>query len=185
VRVHGRVRPAHGLQLDRSRRPLRLAQPARIGGWNLARLAECLLPLLADDSGAALEDAQAALAAYGPRVTEAYEAGLLRKIGIAAAREGDVALARDLLDAMAVQGADFTLTFRRLGDAAFASEKTSSRPQSQDHEIEVGRGFLNGEPELRRLFKDRPRSTRGSRAGGPASNRSPVGPPRARRRCAG
>jgi serine/tyrosine/threonine adenylyltransferase len=128
-------------------------QPS-IGGWNLARLAECLLPLLADDAAAALEDAQAALAAYGPRVTEAYEAGLLRKIGIAAAREGDIAIARDLLDAMAVQGADFTLTFRRLADAAFAPEQNPSRPQSQDHEIGVGRGFLNGEAELRRLFKD-------------------------------
>ena len=41
-----------------------------------------------------------------------------RKIGLFTARDGDEALVQDLLDAMAKNHADFTLTFRRLSDAA-------------------------------------------------------------------
>jgi uncharacterized protein YdiU (UPF0061 family) len=43
---------------------------------------------------------------------------LRSKLGLFTTHEGDEALAQDLLDAMAKQQADFTLTFRRLSDAA-------------------------------------------------------------------
>lgn len=99
-------------------------QPA-IGEWNLTRLAECLLPLLSDDPDAAVAEAQEALAAYAPAFQRAYEAGLRRKLGLLAEREGDAELGRDLLKAMAANGADFTLTFRRLGDAASTPEAES------------------------------------------------------------
>jgi serine/tyrosine/threonine adenylyltransferase len=91
----------------------------RVAQWNLARLAETLLPLLGrDDEEAALASAHEALAAFGPRFEAAHLGGLRRKLGLAAEREGDAALASDLLGLMASNGADFTLTFRRLGDAA-------------------------------------------------------------------
>lgn len=96
-------------------------QPA-IGQWNLTRLAECLLPLLSEDADAAVTEAQEALGAYAPSFETAYEAGLRRKLGLLAEREGDAALGRDLLEAMSVNGADFTLTFRRLSDAASGAE---------------------------------------------------------------
>ena len=41
-----------------------------------------------------------------------------RKLGLFTARDDDRMLAQDLLDAMAKNQADFTLTFRRLSDAA-------------------------------------------------------------------
>ncbi|HEX6587844.1 MAG TPA: YdiU family protein [Longimicrobiales bacterium] len=88
-----------------------------IAQWNLARLAECLLPLLNDDQDAAVEDAMDALSAFAPRFEAGYHAGLLRKIGIDSARDGDLELARDLLRAMQENLADFTLTFRGLSDA--------------------------------------------------------------------
>ena len=93
-----------------------------IAQWNLARLAECLLPLLEPDTDAAVEDAMASLAAFAPRFEAAYHSGLLRKIGIAQPREGDVELARDLLRAMHENMADFTLTFRGLADAALGPD---------------------------------------------------------------
>jgi uncharacterized protein YdiU (UPF0061 family) len=89
-----------------------------VARWNLARLAETLLPLLADDEGAAVAAAHEALGAFGPAFEAARGAGLRRKLGLAAEREGDDALAGDLLEVMAANGADFTLTFRRLCDAA-------------------------------------------------------------------
>jgi uncharacterized protein YdiU (UPF0061 family) len=94
----------------------------RVAQWNLARLAETLLPLLGEDEDSVLAAAREALAAFGPRFEAAYLGGLRRKIGLssAAEREGDTELAQDLLRRMAENGADFTLTFRRLGDAAAA-----------------------------------------------------------------
>ena len=94
----------------------------RIAQWNLARLAEALLPLLGADKDPALAAAQEALAAFGPRFEAAYLGGLRRKLGLIAACEGDTALVQDLLELMARSGADFTLTFRRLCDAAAGPE---------------------------------------------------------------
>jgi len=90
----------------------------RIAKWNLARLAEALLPLLADDKDAAVAEAQEVLGAFGTRFEAAYTAGLRRKLGLLQPRPDDLPLAQDLLERMAGNGADFTLTFRRLSDAA-------------------------------------------------------------------
>jgi uncharacterized protein YdiU (UPF0061 family) len=85
----------------------------RIALWNLTRLAECLLPLLGGE-----EAAKESLAAFAPRFEAAYLGGLRRKIGLSTAREEDDDLTRSLLKLMAAEGADFTLTFRGLCDAA-------------------------------------------------------------------
>ncbi|MCG7362413.1 YdiU family protein [Roseomonas sp. ACRSG] len=90
--------------------------------WNLARLAECLLPLLAEDEEAALAAARQALTGFAPRFEDAWNTGLCRKIGLSSAEEGDVALAQALLDLMAAQKADFTLTFRALCGAALGDD---------------------------------------------------------------
>jgi uncharacterized protein YdiU (UPF0061 family) len=93
--------------------------------WDLTRLAEALLPVLQQEAGsqeAALASAREALAAFGPHYEAARLAGLRRKLGLSTEREGDAALAEDLLDRMAANRADFTLTFRRLSDAAAGPE---------------------------------------------------------------
>ncbi len=94
----------------------------RIAQWNLTRLAEALLPLLSDDEDKAVAEAQEALDAFAARFETAFYAGLRKKLGLFTERDGDVALARDLLEAMAENQADFTLTFRRLSDAAGGPE---------------------------------------------------------------
>ncbi|MXP65242.1 YdiU family protein [Roseomonas sp. M0104] len=94
----------------------------RVAQWNLARLAEALLPLLDEDGEATVAMAQETLAGFGPRFEAAYLGGLRRKLGLATEREGDAALVQDLLRRMAENGADFTLTFRGLCDAALGPE---------------------------------------------------------------
>jgi serine/tyrosine/threonine adenylyltransferase len=94
-------------------------QPA-IAQWNLARLAETLLPLLGADEKAAMKSAQDALELFAPAFQAAYSGGLRRKLGFLELREGDDALARDLLTRMADNGADFTLTFRLLCEAVLS-----------------------------------------------------------------
>ncbi|HYZ40844.1 MAG TPA: YdiU family protein, partial [Stellaceae bacterium] len=94
------------------------ANQPRIALWNLTRLAECLLPLFSDDQEKAIAEAQEILGAFIEKFTAAYQAGLRAKIGLFTTRDGDEALVQDLLDAMARNQADFTLTFRRLSEAA-------------------------------------------------------------------
>ena len=94
------------------------ANQPRIALWNLTRLAECLLPLFSDDKDTAIEQAQLLLGEFAEKFSSAYQAGLRAKIGLFTPRDGDEALVQDLLDAMAKNQADFTLTFRRLSDAA-------------------------------------------------------------------
>jgi uncharacterized protein YdiU (UPF0061 family) len=98
------------------------ANQPRIGLWNLTRLAECLLPLFSDDQETAIAEAQTLLGEFSKKFTAAYQAGLRKKIGLFTERDGDEALVQDLLDAMAKNQADFTLTFRYLGEAALAPE---------------------------------------------------------------
>ena len=94
------------------------ANQPRIMLWNLTRLAECLLPLFSDDKEKAIEQAQVILGEFPGKFTAAYHAGLRQKIGLFTSREGDEPLVQDLLEGMARNRADFTLTFRRLCAAA-------------------------------------------------------------------
>ncbi len=89
--------------------------------WNLTRLAESLLPLLEQEEGsadAAVASAQEALTRFVSTYEAARLAGLRRKLGFFTERAGDLAIAKDLLERMTANRADFTRTFRRLCDAA-------------------------------------------------------------------
>ena len=105
--------------IDRQGRYAYGNQP-RIAQWNLARLAEALLPLLDDDLDRAVAEAEEALGAFGDAFEAAYDGVMRAKLGLSTARDGDRALAGDLLARMKENAADFTLTFRRLSDAAEA-----------------------------------------------------------------
>lgn len=100
-----------------------------IAQWNLARLAEALLPLMVEDDG---EEAAQPVVAEATAVIQAfpaqYQAALLRgqraKLGLADAgdKAADTALANDWLALMQAQAVDFTLGWRRLADAAAGDE---------------------------------------------------------------
>jgi uncharacterized protein YdiU (UPF0061 family) len=89
-----------------------------IAQWNLAQLAQALLPLLGPPDDDTVARAQARIDAFPARF-KAEWLGLLRaKLGLATERDEDEAIIDALLEAMAAGEADFTLTFRRLSDAA-------------------------------------------------------------------
>jgi len=86
----------------------------RIAHWNLARLAETLLPLIDADEARGIERATEVLQEF-PVKFEAYQlAGLRKKLGLQTAEDGDAELAQNLLDLMRAGKADFTMVFRRL-----------------------------------------------------------------------
>ncbi len=99
-------------------------------GWNLARLAETLLPLIDADPERAVEKAMAVLEGVGAEYRGYWLAGMRDKLGLAGEEAGDMELAEGLLAAMEGQGADWTLTFRRLAGAV--EDAGSLRPLFTD-----------------------------------------------------
>ncbi|KQR77373.1 protein adenylyltransferase SelO [Rhizobium sp. Leaf341] len=103
--------------IDRNGRYAYAAQPG-IGQWNLARLAETLLPLLDTDEEAAVTAANGVLKQYGERFQHHWMTAMRAKLGLSTSEDGDLDLVQDLLTLMHAEEADFTLTFRRLADVA-------------------------------------------------------------------
>ena len=103
--------------IDRGGRYAYGNQPA-IAQWNLARFAETLLPLIDGESEESVERATEIVRAFFRRYERHWTDRLRAKLGLTTAEPDDDALIHGLLDAMQRWGADFTLTFRRLCDAA-------------------------------------------------------------------
>jgi uncharacterized protein YdiU (UPF0061 family) len=107
--------------IDRNGRYAYANQPS-IAQWNLARLAEAMMPLIDSEEKKAVELAIEAL----ERFTEIYEnhwlAGMRRKLGLLNIEKDDRLLAEDLLKWMRKTRADYTQTFRELNPSA-AGEK--------------------------------------------------------------
>ncbi|MEO0809486.1 MAG: YdiU family protein [Pseudomonadota bacterium] len=86
----------------------------RIAQWNLARFAQCLLPLLDNNQDAAIDFAQAAIDDYPARYQTCWLKVMRTKLGLMTEMDGDLALIEDLFERMAANQADHTLTFRSL-----------------------------------------------------------------------
>ncbi|MEK5417806.1 protein adenylyltransferase SelO [Paenibacillus sp. FSL L8-0708] len=85
-----------------------------IGAWNLARFAETLLPLLADDQAQAIKLAEEAISDFSERSYQYWLTGMRAKLGIFNEELEDVALIDTLLELMQKYRADYTNTFRSL-----------------------------------------------------------------------
>lgn len=85
-----------------------------IGGWNLARFAETLLPLLHSDSTKALKLAQDTLARYGELHRQKWLIQMQSKLGLVGDAEVDEPLIKELLELMLSHKSDYTNTFRAL-----------------------------------------------------------------------
>lgn len=83
--------------------------------WNLARLAEALLPLIDSDVDTAVGLATDVLHTFPDRFTQAWSAGLQAKVGLSDDHSDDAArVAADLIDTMREHRLDHTGTFRLL-----------------------------------------------------------------------
>jgi serine/tyrosine/threonine adenylyltransferase len=90
-----------------------------IAEWNLARLAEALLPLFDDDEERAVERAQESLGAFRQQYSAAWFAGMKAKLGLDGVADDDASPLVDELTGLLREGrVDYTSFFRRLGSAA-------------------------------------------------------------------
>jgi uncharacterized protein YdiU (UPF0061 family) len=105
-------------------------QQPHIAQWNLARLAEALLPLVQK------ETLEAGLALYAETFNSGWQRAFMEKIGLASWNESDAELLRGMFEALAEAETDFTLFFRNL--AALDPDRPSLEP--------LRRAFYTGEP---------------------------------------
>jgi uncharacterized protein YdiU (UPF0061 family) len=106
--------------IDRNGRYAYGRQP-HIAQWNLARLAETLLPLLHDDDEKAVEIANASIEGFETRFKRHWLAGMRAKLGLFTEESDDTPLIQSLLDWMQQTKADFTNTFRALSGSSSAT----------------------------------------------------------------
>jgi uncharacterized protein YdiU (UPF0061 family) len=99
--------------IDESGRYAYANQP-RIAQWNLARLAEALLPALHADAESAVAIATPIIEDFAPQFQRHWLAGMRRKLGLLTEEPDDSALVEDLLGWMQRTKADFTNTFAEL-----------------------------------------------------------------------
>jgi uncharacterized protein YdiU (UPF0061 family) len=94
-------------------------QPA-IAEWNLTRLAEALLPLIADDKDQAVPLAVASLDTFRPHYAASWSTGMLAKLGLPDTVENDISapLLHDLLALLQASHVEYTSFFRALSAAA-------------------------------------------------------------------
>lgn len=99
--------------IDRQGRYAYGNQP-QIAVWNLARLAEALLPLLHEEEGQAISLAEEAISDFAPLYHGHWLAGMRGKLGIHNEEQQDEVLIKELFGMMRQYGADYTNTFRAL-----------------------------------------------------------------------
>ncbi|MGA6926822.1 MAG: YdiU family protein [Desulfosarcina sp.] len=113
--------------IDRNGRYAYGRQP-QIAQWNLARLAETLLPLIHEDPQEATSMATEAVSGFSDIFGQYWLAGMRAKLGLSNEEADDGALVEELLDGMHRHGADFTNTFRGLASDSFPEESVFQAP---------------------------------------------------------
>jgi uncharacterized protein YdiU (UPF0061 family) len=116
--------------IDRQGRYAYCEQPG-IALWNLTRFAETLLPLLATNQEEAVEYAKEALADFTPRFQASHDAEFRRKLGLFEVTDANDQITAALLQTMAEQSADFTLTFRDLSNCEPAQSETMNETRAR------------------------------------------------------
>ncbi len=92
-----------------------------IAQWNIARLADALLPLIDTGQERAVELATPVVQRFAEDFDGAFQQRLCAKLGLMSARDEDAALINTLLAALQAGHADFTNSFHTLADAALGT----------------------------------------------------------------
>jgi len=91
-------------------------QQSKIMKWNMARLADCLLPLIDEDEELAISKLEPLLKQFADDLLYQYYQMMMNKLGLSDLLEGDVELVNDLLTIMQEKRMDYTQTFVNLAN---------------------------------------------------------------------
>ena len=88
-------------------------QPS-IAQWNLARLADAILPLLDEDQNKAIDVGEEIIHSFKEKYEKKFHKMMKKKLGLITDEADDVILIQELLDTMEKNNLDYTNTFRNL-----------------------------------------------------------------------
>ncbi len=104
-----------------------------IAQWNIARLAETLLPLIDPDMDKAVTIAEETVNSFSALYQKKWLAMMRAKIGLFEGQEGDEKLISDLLDWMQKHHADYTNSFRDISQ--------DTKPSGKIYETKIFEGW--------------------------------------------
>lgn len=102
------------------------ANQPNVALWNMARLAECLLPQIDTDEAKAIAKVEALLEQFGPQFEAAHLAMMANKLGLANADEKVKTLIDDFLTILQKQQLDYHQTFLDLQYSLSDTEKADT-----------------------------------------------------------
>lgn len=103
-----------------------------MAAWDLARLAESLMPILHEDEEAALKIAQDEISKFSVQYENNWFLGMKKKLGLFSNEEQDQSLIEKLLKAMEKYKADYTNTFRSLTDTTLENAPLFESPEFKE-----------------------------------------------------
>ncbi len=112
--------------------------------WNLARLAECFVPLIADEQQTAVKAVMPLIEGFESQYQQAFQTMMIRKLGFKQPSGASTALIQPLLDLMFKQQLDYTHTFVEL-QAKLAAEPQASNRSAFDVWVANWQAALNKE----------------------------------------
>jgi serine/tyrosine/threonine adenylyltransferase len=118
------------------------ANQPRVALWNLERLAEALLPLIAGGADDAVRLATERLERFDSLFERAYLDVMRAKLGLVQPEENDGSLVEGLLELLAAQRVDYTIFFRALCDAVDPSSDAALTSLFSENERRI-RGWLD------------------------------------------
>ncbi len=98
--------------------------------WNLARFAECLLPLIDADGNKAVDQVRPYIAEFPGRFEKKYMKMMAKKLGLTSYRQEDQKLIVSVLNRLKDQRLDYTVTFDLL-TRSLSSESAASQMQNE------------------------------------------------------
>ncbi|HSH95912.1 MAG TPA: YdiU family protein [Roseimicrobium sp.] len=106
-----------------------------IANWNLARLAEAMLPLLHPEEDKSIELAETELRRFADRFETAWLSGMRAKLGLFTEEAEDAGLIDALLSCLHEHSADYTNSFRDLTSGTFTDNTLAQAPDFQAWQV--------------------------------------------------
>ncbi|MGE8054668.1 protein adenylyltransferase SelO [Bacillus mycoides] len=103
-----------------------------MAAWDLARLAESLMPILHEDEEEALKIAQDEISKFSVQYENNWFLGMKKKLGLFSNEEQDQSLIEKLLKAMEKYKEDYTNTFRALTDTTLENAPLFESPEFKE-----------------------------------------------------
>lgn len=130
------------------------ANQPEMAQWNLARFAECLLPLGGMESDEAVERAVSLLQAFSQQIEQLWLERMMAKLGMRTEEANDLTLLRELLEIMARESVDYTLFFRLLSHLPVSPAKRAELRALCEHPAAIDNWLSLWETRLSRETQD-------------------------------